>query len=186
MQLKHSTTIILVIILGLLLSSCGAGQAFGPAITPSPTVTNTPQFTPTWTPTPEPTATMTPLPTATIPFGKMSNPAMEVIDISITVEGDLVTAIFYLKDVPTEMNFHREGVPEDQMEYSWSVYFDTDNNMYTGGFPMGPMYGNDYALGAGYLAFSRNPNIGSLPIEKAVMASVSVIDKDGSNAIIGI
>jgi len=48
----------------LLLSGCGAGQLFGPTITPSPTITNTPTatLTPTSTFTPSPTASATPTP----------------------------------------------------------------------------------------------------------------------------
>jgi len=59
--MKFSKFAVLIVVLNLLLSSCGAGQVFGPTMTPTPTTTNTP--TPTKTPTP--TNTSTPMPTNT-------------------------------------------------------------------------------------------------------------------------
>lgn len=66
MNKKHRTIVILVLMMSLLISSCGPGQLFGPTITPSPTYTLTPTLTPTststLTPTPTPTPTLTPTP----------------------------------------------------------------------------------------------------------------------------
>ncbi len=54
-----------VLVSSILLSSCGAGQLFGPTITPSPTTTSTRSPTPTATATLTFTATYTPEPTRT-------------------------------------------------------------------------------------------------------------------------
>lgn len=48
-----------ILIMSILLSSCGSGQFLGPTITPTLTPTLTPTFTPTSTSTPEPTHTPT-------------------------------------------------------------------------------------------------------------------------------
>jgi len=62
------------IIFCLALTSCGAGQVFGPTLTP--TSTNTPTFTPTATSTNTPTASLTPTitssPTQTLPPTEVS------------------------------------------------------------------------------------------------------------------
>lgn len=49
----------------LLISGCGAGQVFGPTLTPTPTITMTPTPTLTYTPTTTPTYTNTPTFTST-------------------------------------------------------------------------------------------------------------------------
>ena len=65
MHSKQHTLILLVILLSLALSGCGAGQLLGPTVTPSPTHTFTPTLTatPTFTPTPTPSKTPLPQPT---------------------------------------------------------------------------------------------------------------------------
>jgi hypothetical protein len=60
MKAKERTFTILVLIVTMVVSSCGPGQLFGstptitPTITPTPTTTPTPTITPTVTPTPRP------------------------------------------------------------------------------------------------------------------------------------
>lgn len=54
-----------VVVIGLFVSSCGPGQFLGPTITPSPTFTPTLTLTPTLTPPPTPTLTPTSTPTST-------------------------------------------------------------------------------------------------------------------------
>jgi len=56
---------LILVMISLLVSSCGPGQLFGPTITPSPTPTLTPTITPTPTLTPTPTSTPTPTITPT-------------------------------------------------------------------------------------------------------------------------
>ncbi|MCX6055178.1 MAG: hypothetical protein NTZ74_09745 [Chloroflexi bacterium] len=183
---NFAAIVILAVLSSLLLSSCGAGQAFGPTITATQISTNTPLPTSTNTPTPEPTATMIPLPTATFHVGEMSNPALEVVDVQVTVEGDLVTATFFLKDVPTEMEFQRKGLPQDMLEYEWVISIDTDNNMNTG--PSNSNFtGKDYELSASdTISQFSNPmyqtgisNKGSQPLEKGIqMVYVGKCEKE--------
>jgi len=59
MNPQKSLRLLSLLLISLLLSSCGPGQFLGPTITPSPT----PTLTPTITHTPSPTATSTPTPT---------------------------------------------------------------------------------------------------------------------------
>ena len=60
MSTKIST--ILVLVMSLVISGCGAGQMLGPTITPSPTATLVPTLTLSPTATPVPTQTSTPIP----------------------------------------------------------------------------------------------------------------------------
>lgn len=64
MNTKQYFTVIAILVISLVISGCGAGQLFGPTVTPSPTSTST------LTSTPLPTATLapteTPIPTATL------------------------------------------------------------------------------------------------------------------------
>jgi hypothetical protein len=72
MNTRNRLTAICSLVLILIVSGCGPGQAPAPTLTPIPPATNTPEPTstnspePTATNTPEPTATNTPEPTATI------------------------------------------------------------------------------------------------------------------------
>jgi hypothetical protein len=52
MKTKILSATIILVILSLTLSACGAGQMFGPTVTPVPTATSTPMPTPTFTATP--------------------------------------------------------------------------------------------------------------------------------------
>jgi hypothetical protein len=179
--LKKPTIVIIVLILSLLLPSCGPGQAFGPTITPSPTATNTPQPTPTNTSTPAPTATITPIPTTPFPISSMSNPALNVIDIKVTVkahwllESSTVQVVFYLQDVPETMEFKRTGIQPNQQEYAWQVFINTDNDLNTG-FTAAelPSVGSDYSLSA-YSFISPRFQKGTFPIEKGVQVDVGLI-----------
>lgn len=84
MNAKRQISVIFVLTMSLLISGCGPGQLFGPAITPTstktlmptatltPTVTSTPTITPTMTKKP----TSTPTPTPTLP-----------IDVPMPMEG---------------------------------------------------------------------------------------------------
>ncbi|MCX6056081.1 MAG: hypothetical protein NTZ74_14430 [Chloroflexi bacterium] len=166
---QKRTVVVLVLINCLLLSSCGPGQAFGPTTTPSPTVTNTPQ----------PTATITPLPTATFPVSSMSNPSLNVIDIKVTVKGEMVTAVFYLQDVPETLAFYRTGILQNRQEYAWQVFINTDNDLNTGYVAGVPWVGLDYSLSA--ISFiGPQINKGSFPIEKGVQVNVWLLSGNTS------
>ncbi len=62
--MKTSRYLIAALVITLIVSGCGAGQIFGPTVTPSPLPATS---TPTLTPTPAATATVTPSPTPDYP-----------------------------------------------------------------------------------------------------------------------
>ncbi len=72
MHKNQMILVIYVLISSILLSGCGAGQLFGPTLTPIPTLTSTPTVTitptPTATPTPTTTPTITPTPLPTLEY----------------------------------------------------------------------------------------------------------------------
>ncbi|MGD0174961.1 MAG: hypothetical protein ABSC61_11145 [Anaerolineales bacterium] len=64
MNTKQRTTALLILVMSLVISGCGPGKLFGPALTPTPTITptQTPTITPSQTPTQTPSPTSTPVP----------------------------------------------------------------------------------------------------------------------------
>jgi hypothetical protein len=100
--------------------------------------------------------------------GEVSNPALEIEDIRVEVKDDQVDAIFYLKDVPEEMTFDKEGLNISDLEYKWEICVDVDNDVNTGyalessSVPVG----TDYCLAAMHAKTSDTPQ--TVPIEQDV------------------
>jgi hypothetical protein len=175
--------------LSLIVSSCGSEQAFSQTLSPSqtstliptstntPIPTNTPILTVSKTPTSEPTATTTPV--STFAVSEMSNPAVDVTDIRINIKGKSVEALFYLKDVPTELTFQRDGVLMNAAEYEWTICVDTDNNKKTGESTPRVTKGSDYCLTA--MAFKYKDSPTNMPIEQGVQADVWKLSGMGSD-----
>jgi hypothetical protein len=126
--------------------------------------------------------TTTPVPT-TFPDIEIDSPVVDLIDFRITVKGDLIEAIFYLKDVPPELTFNRDGVDHNEIEYLWEICVDVDNNKETGIlFPLNPVsIGSDYCLSASRFKFSSTPV--TMPIEDAVQVSIWQLDRRGASII---
>ncbi len=59
-------------------------------------------------------------------------PYINVTQLNSSIDGELLTVIFYLVDLPEELFFYRIGVPQSALEYAWSVYIDVDNDQQTG------------------------------------------------------
>ncbi len=59
--------------------------------------------------------------------------------------GDTLAVTFHLRDVPETLEFNRQGVSENALEYRWGVDVDVDNDVKTGGFR-----GQEYALSASH------------------------------------
>jgi len=167
-------------IVAFILSACSAPKAptLDPGILPTSTTAATISITattlPTNTPVPaatsSPAGTATPISTFPAPYDKMSNPALDLVDIRISVKDDLMTAIFYMKDVPSELSFNKAGGVEIKSnEYKWLICVDTDNNKNTGS-AFGFSAGSDYCLIATHIKSSHNPR--SMPIEQGVQVSV--------------
>ena len=57
---------------------------------------------------------------------------IDIRRVTTTVDGEILTVTFYLRDVPETLTFDRTGVPEHALEYSWEVAIDVDNDPETG------------------------------------------------------
>jgi hypothetical protein len=90
--------------------------------------------------------------------------------------GAALQATFDLRDVPTELTFNRVGVPENHMEYKWSVYVDVDNDPQTG-CPWDHYTGAEYSLGATHFVFSPDSPV-TRPIPYGVQVNTSEYDSE--------
>ncbi|MCX6055697.1 MAG: hypothetical protein NTZ74_12450 [Chloroflexi bacterium] len=112
----------------------------------------------------------------------MSNPALNVIDIKVTVkpqwllESSMVQVIFYLQDVPETLAFKRTGIEPYWQEYAWEVFINTDNDLNTGSNAPSefPWTGSDYSLSA-HSFINPQYQKGNFPIEKGVQVGVGLI-----------
>ena len=57
---------------------------------------------------------------------------LDVTEISTSLSGETLTAVFHFRDVPEALTFNRAGVPGDRLEYSWEVSVDVDGDQDTG------------------------------------------------------
>ncbi len=166
--------ILTIAALVLILSACGVPATATLARTTLPTSTIAPTNTPLSTATLIPTGTPAPLSTFPAPYGDMSNPVFDPMDVRIDVKNDSVTAIFYLKDVPTELTFDKEsGVVTGSIEYMWKICIDTDNDKNTGA-SLGWLAGADYCLWAAH--FKSSGTSKAMPIEQGMQVSVSELN----------
>lgn len=173
--------ILTIVVLTLILSACGVPTT--PVVEPNtpPTSITMPTNTPLYTATISPTSTPAPLTTFPAPYGEMSSPALDPVDIRVNVKNDLVTAIFYLKDIPEELTFDKEsGVVAGSMEYMWKVCIDTDNDKNTGA-SLGWLAGADYCLWAAHFKSSDAPK--TMPIEQGVQVSVSELKGEAETKV---
>lgn len=79
---------------------------------------------------------------------------IDIRGVTTTLDGELLTVTFQLRDLPETLIFDRTGVPEHALEYSWEVSIDVDNDPHTGSG------GFDYMLSAGYFVprFAQDGN----------------------------
>jgi hypothetical protein len=164
-----------------ILSACGVPAT--PVVVPTmpPTSTIAPINTSLSTATLSPIGTPTLLSTFPAPYGEMSSPALDPVDIRINVKNDLVTAIFYLKDVPSELTFDKEsGVVTGGIEYMWKICIDTDNDKNTGA-SLGWLAGADYCLWAAHFKSSDAPK--AMPIEQGVQVAVSELKGEAETKV---
>ena len=100
---------------------------------------------------------------------------MDITQISTTLTGETLAVVFHLRDIPETLEFNREGVPDDMLEYLWSVSIDVDNDRATGGF-----LGDEYSMSA--TRFRHHSSGGAavhLPVEKALQVDIWKMDPDG-------
>ena len=104
---------------------------------------------------------------------------MDITEVSTTLDGETLTVVFHLRDIPETLEFNREGVRDDMLEYLWSVSIDVDNDRETGDFR-----GDDYSMSASRF---RHPSFsdagGHLPIEEAVQVDTWQMDATGAASL---
>ena len=73
---------------------------------------------------------------------------IDITEVSTTLAGETLTAVFHLRDVPATLTFDRTGVEENDLEYRWEVWIDVDGNRETG------PGGFDYSLSTSHFVLS--------------------------------
>ena len=53
---------------------------------------------------------------------------IDIIRVETSLEGETLTAIFYLRNIPEMMEFGRKGVENNTLEYMWSVQIDAEGD----------------------------------------------------------
>jgi len=53
---------------------------------------------------------------------------IDIVGVESSLEGDTLTAIFYLREIPEELAFDREGVEDINLEYMWTVSINIEGN----------------------------------------------------------
>ena len=103
---------------------------------------------------------------------------MDITQISTTLTGETLAVVFHLRDIPETLEFNREGVRDDMLEYLWSVSIDVDNDRATGGY-----LGDEYSMSASRF---RHPSFSDagvhLPIEEAVQVETWQMEPYGRGA----
>jgi len=51
---------------------------------------------------------------------------IDIIGVDSSLDGETLTAIFYLREIPEEMSFNRKGVEDMHLEYMWTVEIDVE------------------------------------------------------------
>ena len=46
---------------------------------------------------------------------------IDIVGVEASLEGEILTAVFHLREIPEEMEFNREGVKDLHSEYMWTV-----------------------------------------------------------------
>jgi len=91
---------------------------------------------------------------------------IDVLKIEYVIEKpSTLKAVFYLRDIPPELNFHYE-VPEGISEHQWCVYIDVDNDSSTGEVYSNHYFGVEYAI----CAFDNYGSLGLKSIEEGTSA----------------
>ncbi len=53
---------------------------------------------------------------------------IDIVGVDSSLEGDTLTAIFYLREIPEELAFDREGVEDINLEHMWTVSINIEGN----------------------------------------------------------
>ena len=52
---------------------------------------------------------------------------IDIVGAASSLDGETLTAVFYLRDIPEEMEFNREGVKDLHSEYMWTIEIFVEN-----------------------------------------------------------
>ncbi|MDE0310748.1 MAG: hypothetical protein OXI52_00680, partial [Caldilineaceae bacterium] len=105
---------------------------------------------------------------------------VDITEVSTTLDGETLAVVFHLRDVPETLEFNRENVRENMLEYAWSVSIDVDNNRETGGF-----LGDEYTLSAmRFVPPSSSGETVQLSISQGVQANTWQTNADGASAVL--
>ena len=105
---------------------------------------------------------------------------IDIRNVTTTVDGEILTVTFLLRDVPETLTFDRTGVPENALEYSWEVAIDVDNDPGTGAG------GFDYMLSASYFVppLARDSDtVAQITQPGFVEVSIWGLDREGNRVL---
>ncbi len=106
---------------------------------------------------------------------------VDITQVITTLTGETLAVVFQLRDVPVELEFNRNGIGENVLEYNWQVSVDVDNNRETG-----DSLGEEYTLSAmHFVPSSSSGETVKLPIRQGVQANSWQIEADGTGAYLG-
>lgn len=77
---------------------------------------------------------------------------IDIVGASSELDGETLTAVFHLREIPERMEFNRKGVPDGRVEYMWVVAISTE------GDPNLTLVQFDYWLEASYAATRLSEN----------------------------
>ena len=52
---------------------------------------------------------------------------IDIVGVDSNLDGETLTAIFYLRDIPEELEFNRKGVDNMHLEYMWTIGIKVEN-----------------------------------------------------------
>ena len=77
---------------------------------------------------------------------------IDIVGATSELDGETLTAVFHLREIPERMEFNRKGVPDGRVEYMWVVAISTE------GDPNLTLVQFDYWLEASYAATRLSEN----------------------------
>ncbi len=92
---------------------------------------------------------------------------LDIVEVSTSLSGETLTAVFRFRDIPETLTFNRTGTLVNHMEYSWGISIDVDADPETGDG------GFEYLLSAHHIVWP--PHAGDnteAPIEDVAKADV--------------
>ncbi|MYH60694.1 MAG: hypothetical protein F4148_02655 [Caldilineaceae bacterium SB0675_bin_29] len=104
----------------------------------------------------------------------------DIVGITTWVDGETLTVIFHLRDLPETLTFDRTGVPDHVLEYGWAVSIDVDNDRATG------LDGFDYRMAANHFVHpgSEDSNTIAAPTQTGfVNAYIWGLDQQGDEVL---